>query len=267
MNSLFLKILIGIAIIYLLICIGYYLFQEKIIFHPEKIPQNFQYQYPVPFEEHFLKTDDGVSINMVHCKIENPKGVVLYFHGNAAHLYELGFVAEELTSLGYDVLLMDYRSYGKSTGKLNEENLHKDAKMCYDWLLNKYEANQITIFGRSIGTGVATKLASTVTHQKLVLESPYFSVVDLGQYYTPYLPYPLLVRYPLKSGEHIQKVKAPVFIIHGKTDKIVPFASGKKLAEATPNLGKFYELEYAGHNDLVQFDSYHKALADVFLNH
>ncbi|MGB0522766.1 MAG: alpha/beta hydrolase [Flammeovirgaceae bacterium] len=261
------KILIGIAIIYLIICIGYYLFQEKIIFHPEKIAQDFNYQYPVPYEEHFLKTDDGVSINVVHAKTENASGVVLYFHGNAAHLYELGYVAGELASFGYDVLLMDYRSYGKSTGKLSEENLHKDARMCYNWLLEQYDPSQIIIYGRSIGTGVATKLASTVPHQKLVLESPYYSVIDLGQYYTPYLPYKLLVRYPLKSGEYIQKVTSPVFIIHGKEDKIVPFASGKKLAEATPNLGKFYELDYAGHNDLGQFDTYHKALADVFFNH
>lgn len=265
--SLLLKILIGIACIYLVICLAYYFFQEKIIFHPEKTPQDFQFQYPIPFEEHFLKTPDGASINAVHCKVENARGVVLYFHGNAAHIYELGAMAEHFTTYGYDVFILDYRSYGKSTGKLSEANLHKDAKMCYDWLRTHYEASEIVIYGRSIGSGIATRLASVAPHQKLVLESPYFSLIDLGKYYTPYLPYPLLVRYPLESGKHIKKVESPVFIIHGTTDTIVPFESGEKLAKAAPNLGKFYQLEGVGHNDLVQFDSYYQALDDVFLKH
>jgi len=97
-----------------------------------------------------------------------------------------------------------------------------------------------------------------------VLESPYFSLIDLGKYYTPYLPYPLLVRYPLTSGVHIKKVNYPTFILHGKLDKIVPFASGKKLAEAAPHLVKFYQIEQAAHNDMPEFKAYFEALEEVF---
>lgn len=264
MVQLFVYTVIGIGILYLLVCLGYYLFQEKIIFHPQKIAQDYVYQYAVPFEEFFLTTPDGASLNLLHAKADEAKGVVLYFHGNGAHLFELADMTAQFVKMGYDVLLMDYRSYGKSSGKLSEKILHQDARLCYDWLLDHYAPEEISIYGRSIGTGVATHLAAEVAQKRLVLEAPYFSLIDLGKYYTPFLPYRLLVRYPLLSGKYIKKVTAPVSIIHGVKDKTVPFASGKKLAEAAPNLAKLYELPLADHNDLHLFDGFYEALEDIF---
>lgn len=260
------KILIGIAVLYLLVCIGYYFFQEKIIFHPHQVPKDLKYEYPIPYQELFLNTPDGETLNAVYCPVDQPKGLVIYFHGNAAHLYELGYVAGIFSDLGYDLFMMDYRSYGKSSGQLSEENLHKDAELCYQWIVDNtnYKAEQISIYGRSIGSGVATRLASVTKQARLVLESPYYSVEDLGQYYTPFLPYKWLVRYPLRSGEYIKNVKSPVTILHGKKDTIVPFASGKKLSEAAPTLLEFYQIEEAGHNDMSQFEEFYLALSNTF---
>ena len=253
-------VVIAVVALYIIVCIGYYTMQEKIIFHPQKIPAALVYQYPIPFQEVNYETPDGVTLNGVLCQQDSSKGVVLYFHGNASHVFDLGDVAARFHQNGYDALIVDYRSYGKSTGKLSEQHLFEDARFLYDELRKQYDATNIIIYGRSIGSGVATQLASKVNAKMLVLETPYASLIDLGKHYTPWLPASLLLKYPLRSDEYIQSVKSPVYILHGTADRIVPYSSGKKLSEAANTLAEFVTIQDGDHNDLADFSEYHEAL-------
>jgi len=137
-----------------------YFFQEKIIFLPSKLPQDYSYSFSEPFKEFNLAAKDGAKLNGLHFKRENPKGVILYFHGNAGDLARWGEIATFFAQKEYDIVVMDYRTYGKSTGKLSEDALFKDAQLFYDYTLDKYKEEDIIVYGRSLGASIATYTAS-----------------------------------------------------------------------------------------------------------
>ncbi|MEZ4803646.1 MAG: alpha/beta fold hydrolase [Gelidibacter sp.] len=251
-------ILLGL---YVMIGASLYFIQEKLLFHPSVLPTDYTYQFSEPFEEFFLKADDGAVINAIHFKIENPKGVILYFHGNAGDLSRWGTIAEFFVKQQFDVFIMDYRTYGKSTGVLSEEALYKDAQMCYDHLLKYYNAATITMYGRSLGTGIATYLASKNKAKQLILETPYYSMIDMAHYRFPIFPVKYLLKYKLPTHEFIMDVQCPITIFHGTDDSVVPFDSGKKLFDSLSNhRAKFIQIDGGHHNDLMEYESYHKAL-------
>lgn len=238
-----------------------YFLQEKILFLPTELPQDYQYSYDYPFEELFLNPEEGVSINALHFKTENPKGVILYFHGNAGDLSRWGNIAQHFVYLGYDLLIMDYRTYGKSKGPLNEQSFYDDAKYCYDYLLNQYTEDQITLYGRSLGTGMATYLASKHQPKQLILETPYHSILDVAKNRFPLLPVSALLKYKFPSYEYIPEVTCPITIFHGTEDSVVPYSSAEKLKAVSPSkLTTFVTIEGGGHNDLIEYETYRKAV-------
>jgi len=149
-----------------------YFIQEKMIFLPTKLPQDYRYSFRHDFEEINLKTDDGFVLNSIHFKQLKPKGLILYFHGNAGDLSRWGNITSFFADKNYDVLVMDYRTYGKSTGKLSEDALHNDAQLFYEYALERYDESDIILYGRSLGTGIATKLAANNNPDRLILETP-----------------------------------------------------------------------------------------------
>ena len=154
-----------------------------------------QFDFQDQFEELFLEAQDGAVINALHFKAEAPKGVILYFHGNAGDLSRWGNITSYFVEKRYDVLVMDYRTYGKSTGELSEKALYDDALMCYSHLLKTYDENDIIIYGRSLGTGMATYMASVKNPKQLILETPYYSLVDIAKRRFPILPVSLFMKY------------------------------------------------------------------------
>lgn len=243
-----------------------YFLQEKILFLPTELPQDYAYSFDYPFEEVFLNPKENVSINALHFKTENPKGVILYFHGNAGDLSRWGTIAQHFVYLDYDVFIMDYRTYGKSTGKLTEQSFYDDAQYCYDYLLNRYQEDQITVYGRSLGTGMATYLASKHQPKQLILETPYYSILDVGKHRFPLLPVGLLLKYKFPSYSYIPDVECPITIFHGTEDSVVPYSSAEKLHSVAPSEAtKFITIEGGNHNDLIEFETYKKALKDLLL--
>lgn len=226
-------LLIGI-ISYAMIVSLLYLFQEKLLFLPTSLDQNYGYEFKHDFEELFFKTEDEAFINAIHFKVESPKqrkGVILYFHGNAGNLSRWGTIAEDFVGLDYDVLIMDYRTYGKSQGKLSEKAFYKDAQYCYDYLLKNYNQNEIILYGRSLGTGIASFVAANNKPKQLILETPYYNIADVAQSRFPIFPVKLLLKYNFPNNQHLLKVDCPVTIFHGTEDNVVPYTSGKKLLE------------------------------------
>ena len=241
-----------------------YLFQERFIFHPEKLPEDFQFQYENQVvEEYNLPIRDGVTINGLHFKCENPKGVVYYLKGNSKSIKGWGKFAIDFTYHGWDVLMIDYRGFGKSTGKRSQEAMHKDVQRVYDEIKTRVPEKYIIVYGRSLGTGFATKLASLNHPRMLILACPYYSILKNMQRYLPLRSLSFVVRYSMHTYKWLKYVRCPIKIIHGTRDRVTPFKSSLKLAEIQPNNTRLYPIIDAGHKNIHNFETYHRALKEI----
>jgi fermentation-respiration switch protein FrsA (DUF1100 family) len=253
----FKKGLLFIVSLSALIIIGVYFMQEKLIFLPTKLAADYEYQFSEPFDELFLEAVDGARLNAIHFKVDNPKGLILYFHGNAGDLSRWGEIASELLKYGYDVLIMDYRSYGKSTGVISEKNLFDDADLFYKYVLKSYSEDDIIVYGRSLGTTFAAFVASENNPRKLILETPFYNLEEIAKKRFPFLPVKYLLKYRFLSNNYIKSVNCPIVIFHGTKDNIVPYTSGKSLSELVPeDRLTFISIEGGEHNNLISFEEY-----------
>ncbi|WP_298540588.1 alpha/beta hydrolase [uncultured Aquimarina sp.] len=258
------KVLLWTLILYFMILGLLGFFQHKIIFQPKKLPKNYTFQFDHPFEEFFLETTNGERLNAIHFKNKDPKGVILYFHGNKGNLSRWGNITVFFAKKEYDVIVMDYRSYGKSTGTITEESLYSDAQLFYDYTLKLYEEDQIIVYGRSLGTGIATKIASTNKPDNLILETPYNTMEEVTSYWLPIFPVKSILKFKFTSNEFIQNVTCDVTIYHGTDDGVVPYVSGKRLFESIPTSKKrMISIEGGSHNDLIGFKEYTKTIDKV----
>lgn len=241
-----------------------YLLQEKILFLPTTLVQDYNYEFRYPFEELFFETAEDVTINAIHFKAENPKGVILYFHGNAGDLSRWGIIGEHFVSLNYDVLIMDYRTYGKSKGKLSEQGFYDDASYCYSYLLQQYNEDDIILYGRSLGTGIATYLASKNEPKQLILETPYYSILDVAKHRFPIFPVKGLLKYEFPSNTFITSVKCPITMFHGTADSVIPYRSAQKLNDISPKeFTNFITIEGGKHNNLISFGKYKEGIISI----
>jgi len=239
-------------------------FQEKLIFLPTPLENDFDYQFETPFQELFIDAKDGAKLNALHFKAQNPKGIILYFHGNAGNLERWGEIAELFPKSGWDVLIMDYRTYGKSTGELNETALYEDAQLLYNEAKSRFSEKQILVYGRSLGCVFATKVAAQNNPQQLVLETPFYNLYDVAKRRFPILPLKSLLRYQFPNNENIKKVECPVTIFHGTKDEVVDYDSGKQLFQEISHDHKSLITIYGGgHNNLIEFDTYRKEISEV----
>ena len=233
------------------------LIQEKFIFLPTQLPEEYSYSFENEFEEFFLTNPDGARLNALHFKTNKPKGVILYFHGNAGDLSRWGEIANRFLDFEYDVIVMDYRGYGKSTGKRSESSLFEDAQLFYEHTAKLFSKDDIVVYGRSLGCSIATHVASKNEIKKLILETPFYNLTDVAQDRFPFLPMKPILKYKLASNEFIKQVKAPIRIFHGTEDRVVVYDSGKRLFEAIPIPDKkMYTIEEGKHNNLDQFQEY-----------
>lgn len=242
-----------------------YFMQEKLLFLPSVLDQDYVYEFSHNFKELDLEADDGAILNAIHFKAEHPKGVILYFHGNAGDLSRWGTITEFFVEKQYDVLVMDYRTFGKSKGKLSETAFYEDAQLFYDYLKKSYKESDISLYGRSLGTGIAAYLASKNNPKQLVLETPYYSMTDVGQSRYPFLPVKALLKYRFPTYEFIKNVSCPITMFHGTDDGIVPYKSAKKLLGIAPRANTtFITIERGEHNNLIHYEKYHKGIAKCF---
>lgn len=258
-----LQIFLYVAITYVVLCVIFYIFQHYFFFRPEILPQHFEYKYPFPFEEVNFEMEDGGEINGLHFKVPNAKGVICYFKGNSRSVKGWAKFARDFLGKGYDFFMIDYRGFGKSSGKRNETTLFNDAQTVYKWLSTQYPEEEILIYGRSLGSGIATRVASWNKPKMLILDSPYYSFLYQIKRYGFILPLKWLLRYQIRTDQFIKKVTSPVFIIHGTRDRLISFKQGKMLHELIPNHSALIAIEGGGHNNLPSFPEYHEHLYDI----
>ena len=206
--------------------------QESLIFFPEKLSPHYKFTFAVPFDEVTLPAADG-TIHALHFKAQHPKGVVLYFHGNAGSLRTWGEIAGDFTTRGYDLFIPDYRGFGKSSGSMTGEDiLLKDGMMVYNHLRRRFPEDRIVLYGRSIGTGIATYVAGNGKPRLLILESPYYSLLDVAGYHYPLVPDIVIrawLRYPLRTDLWIRQVPCPIVLFHGTEDIVISYDSSERL--------------------------------------
>jgi len=255
---------IAIIALYGIIGVVIYYFQEKFIFLPTVLPDDFKFQFDQPFEELLLKTHDGGKINVLYFHAEAPKGLIVYFHGNAGSLERWGNIVAPFVGLGYDLVISDYRGYGKSRGKRSQKNLLDDAVKVYSFAQTKAEENDIILFGRSLGTGFASYLAGKYDVSKVILETPFYSLESEANRRFMIYPVSWLLRYQLKNHQYLKTNQAPVFIFHGTADKVVSYTSGTRLYESiSSNGGEFVTIEGGFHNNLSEYPDYWEAMKRI----
>jgi uncharacterized protein len=246
----------SIVLLYLLSSTYFYFFQEQFVFQSEDLPQNHVYTFDQEFQEYTIPTADGEKINaLLFSPPDSSRGLILYFHGNAGNLQRWGTYAVDFTSLGYDVLMTDYRGYGKSTGSPSEEKLYEDAQVILEWSKSEINFDRLIIYGRSLGSAVASNLASTANPELLILETP-FEKLSGATYFLP-------SRYDFPNHTFVPKVRCKKVFIHGTDDWVVPLASAVKLKPFLNADDKFVIIKGGSHNNLREFAEYHQTLREV----
>jgi len=251
--------------IVLLSVLAYFL-QEKFIFKPEKLKQDFEFKYDIPFEEYFFDIEPGVRINGLHFFREKPSGLILYFHGNTRSIKGWAKYARDFYRYNYDVVLVDYRGFGKSTGRRSEKEMLNDMQFVYDELRKKYAEDHLIVYGRSMGSGFATKLASDNNPRYLILDAPYFSFRKVVERFLPILPVRIVLRFQLRTDLWIEKVKCHTYILHGTKDWLIPLKHSERLQKKNSRKITLIRIPGGHHNDLPSFPEYHNFIRDILKN-
>lgn len=243
-----------IVLCYVIGGIAAYHLQEKFLFHPEKVDATSAYNFRHPHREVSIPVDGQTSYHLVQFTTRGAaKGVVLYFHGNKENVARYADAASNFTNNGYEVWMIDYPGYGKSTGELTEEAMYQQALQVYKMARSKYAPGEIVIYGRSLGSGIAAHLASIRDCKNLILETPYYSLTSVASRYLWMYPVESMMRYRLPTFEYLDKVTAPVTIFHGTDDGVIPYDNAVQLKNKLKPGDEFVTINGGSHNDLANF--------------
>ena len=258
----FKRTIVGLILLYLFSLVFLYFKQERFFFNPKHLEKDYVFQFKEPFEEVNIEVEKDIFLNAVLFKAEAPKGVILYFHGNAGAIHDWGKRAHLFLENDYDVLFVDYRNYGKSDGHYsNSDELFSDAQKVYEYTKTRYSEDKITVLGFSLGTGMASYVASKNNPKMLILDAPYYSWQTLiAEEIAPPVP-KFLMRYDIPSYQFVQAVKCPIHICYGTRDFLInPETNTKKLKALQPENITLHPITDAGHNGLHITKEYYDLL-------
>jgi len=263
--SYWLETLLIVVLVYVVISILIYYLQDYLLFKPEKLPDDFEFHYEnQDTKEYNLETRDGAVINGVRFfPKDESRGIVLYLKGNSKSIKGWGKFAVDFTRHGFNVLMVDYRGFGKSTGRRSQKAIKRDLQLVYNKIKEQTTEDRIILYGRSLGSGFAAKLASMNNPKMLILDAPYYSLTKVTARYAPFMPLSLLIKYPLPTYKWLRYVQCPIHIIHGTNDKLIPFKTSLKLSKVNPERTTLHSIIGGGHKNLNNFESYHQILGKI----
>ena len=244
-----------ILVIYITIGIAFYFFQDLILFHPVSLKRDYKYDFTVPYKEFNIPVNEESNLNVIQFPATHSitKGAVVYLHGNKKNISWYTKYTPYFTRQGYEVWMIDYPGFGKSTGKFNEQTLYAWALQLYKLVNTHFSADSIIIYGKSMGTGIAAQLASKVNCKRLILESPYYDYPSVAKHYLPIYPVNWMLHYKIPTFRYLQNVKAPVTIFHGTQDGLIPYSNAKRLQPFLKKEDEFILIKNGSHNDLYKF--------------
>jgi alpha-beta hydrolase superfamily lysophospholipase len=243
-----------LALAYGLTGIIIYYIQDYFFFQATPLRRDHQYNFSIPFREVNIAYTLDQNLNIIQFETDKPPaGVVLYFHGNRKNISWYARFAPMFTSHGYEVWMLDYPGYGKSTGKITEATLFDYASQLYKLAAKKYGADSIIIFGKSMGTGIAANLASHTACKKVILETPYYSLSSVAAHFFPIYPMEQMTRIRIPAWEYLQHIRAPVSILHGTDDRVIPFSNAERLIPYLKPGDEFITIPGGSHSNLRKF--------------
>ena len=258
-----LRIVATLVVLYVLSLVFMYFKQERFFFNPKHLDKDYVYTFEQEFEEYDIPVAEGVTLNALLFKTQQPtKGVIIYYHGNAGAIHEWGTRAPLYLDNGYDILFFDYRNYGKSDGEYsNTEELLHDSETVYEFTKQRYPEEQIVVLGYSLGSGLATYVASKNNPKMLILNAPYYSWKTLiTEEIAPPIP-EFLIKYDIPTYEYITSVTCPINIYYGTRDFLIhPDTNAKKLQAIKPESIKLHPITDGGHNGLHITKQYYDEL-------
>jgi len=262
--------LISIVIFVLLsMSIYLYFYQKHMVFYPMKDLAVTPADMNIEYEDAYIQTDDAVTIHAWYVPADSPGGrAVLFCHGNAGNISHRLETIDFLHHLNLNVLIFDYRGYGMSTGEPSEEGVYSDARACYEWLKNEkgFKADDVIVFGRSLGGAVAIDLVSKLPCRALVVESSFTSAADMARKIFPFLPTGLILRYKFDSLRKIELVRCPVLITHSPDDDLIPYSMGERLFERACQPKQFLKISgYHNDRDYMNAPEYVKAFESLLI--
>lgn len=262
-----LKYIFLAAAVYGGLCLAVFIFQARLVFLPSRAIAATPARVGLDYEDVWLEASDGVRIHGWYIPHPQPRGTLLFFHGNAGNIGDRLESIAIFHRLNLNVLIIDYHGYGKSEGSPGEAESYRDAEAAWRHLVEarSIPPETIALFGRSLGGCVAAWLAARVEPAGLILESTFTSVPDMAAKVYPFLPVRLLARIRLDALASLANVRAPVLVIHSAGDEIVPLAHGRALFDSAPEPKQFLQLR-GGHNDgfLVSREIYLAGLSKFF---
>lgn len=237
--------------------------QPSMVFFPFATLSQTPAEWGLAYEDVFLNTEDGVRLHGWYLPHQGSRLTLLFFHGNAGNISHRGASVKIFHQLGLNVFIFDYRGYGKSQGKPDEDGFYKDARAAWRYLTDErgLDQNDIVLFGRSLGGAVAAKLAAEVHPGGLILESTFSSARDVANAVFPVLSRLILLRYDFNAVAHVKQVTAPVLVLHSPDDEIIPLRLGEKVFQAANEPKSFVKLK-GDHNSgfLVSQPDYGRTL-------
>lgn len=238
---------------YLALLAWVYCYQELLIFQPEPLPAAHRYVFP---DVHEVSVDvGGATLSALHLQLPNPRGVVFFLHGNTGNLATWFTNTEFYRAANYDLFMLDYRSYGKSGGRIeSEEQLRNDVLAAWRSLAPQYAGKRKVIYGRSLGTALAAGLAAEVQPDLTILVSPYCTMGELMGARYPLLPN-LLLRYPLETCRDAGRVRGALLLVHGEEDALIPIRHSEELLAVAPQ-ARLLRIAGAAHADVHRFSAY-----------
>lgn len=252
----FLSVLTIAVSIYLVLVLMLYLFQDRMVFL-SKLPGRALTASPndigLNYEDISLATSDDEGLHGWYIPAANSRGVLLFFHGNAGNISHRLDSIKIFHELGLDILIIDYRGYGQSTGKTTEQGTYLDAQAAWDYLVNnrRIPADRIIVFGRSLGGAIGAWLGTQHTPAAVIIESSFSSGVDMAHRLYPFLPASLITRLQYPVADYASRLKCPVLVIHSRHDEIIPFSMGQAIYTAVEQKKKFLELRGDHNNGFV----------------
>jgi len=256
------RTIIFLVALYLITLIFFYFKQERFFFNPKHLDKDYVFEFAEPFEEINIEAEKDIYLNAVLFKAKASKGVILYFHGNAGAIHDWGKRAHLFLENNYDILFVDYRNYGKSDGSYcSSDELFLDAQKVYDYTKTRYNEDSIIVLGFSLGTGMASYVASKNKPKMLILNAPYYSWKTLiEEEIAPPIP-KFLIKYDIPSYQFIKDVACPIHICYGTRDFLIhPDTNAKKLQALRPENIILHPITDAGHNGLHITKEYYDLL-------
>lgn len=247
----------GIPLVLYLLALGWlWARQERLLFQPDPWPGADPPALTEPDVRNVWVEVEGARLHALHLQRPGARGLVFFLHGNGGNLASWFVNTEFYRHAGYDLFMLDYRGYGRSSGQISSEaQLMGDVRAAFAQVAPLYQGRPVVVYGRSLGSGLAAQLATEVHPALTVLVSPYRSMVALAGEQYPFVP-TVLLRYPLRTDLAVGQIRGPLWLVHGERDTLIPPAHSEALQGTAGPRARLLRLPEAGHNDIHESPAY-----------